>query len=179
MNMPCRCDGYEISEAQQKNETIKSLRNELDRLTQFCCYLSGVVEQYTDNLVAINRADLIQQLDDRYKDWLIKHNIDDIKRTLLSVQANYKQFYDGIISDEEIRERCRDDFIQQAIIVHPLSNWHRTVYFDRIWNSDLFKNFCKKYKDTYTKNKANAKNKAREQIKELQKQIEELSKILD
>ena len=177
--MPCSCDGYEISEVQQKNKTIKSLRDELDRLTQFCCYLSGVVEQYTNNLVAINRADLIQQLDDRYKDWLFKHNIADVKRTLSSIQASYKQFYDGLISDEEIRERCRDDFIQQAITVHPLSNWHQTVYFDRIWNSDLFKNFCEKYKDTYAKNKVDAKNKAREQIKEMQKQIQKLSKILD
>lgn len=135
--MPC-CDMspyYDqptTTHAAKNSKQVDSLRKELaslgkkynelkkraDNLTQLLCYACGT-------LIPVHGE---QDLDSCLTDWWHAHDEWDFKRTL---DALKKKFGNGSATKEKIRMW----FIRQAEDVHPLSNYHRGEYFDRVYDA--------------------------------------------
>lgn len=133
--MPC-CDPYPYydqpttSYATSNSRQVSSLKKELadlgkkynelkaraDKLTQLLCYACGT-------LVSIHGE---QDLDGRLTDWWHEHNEWDFNRTLETMKKKFK-------TTAVDKKTAKIWFIDQAISVHPLSNYHCSDYFDEIW----------------------------------------------
>lgn len=159
--MPCRCD-YEDLPSTTKNRVVyedkykrmcADLKSKADQATQLLCYLCGVVREHPE---------LVASLDIRLKNWLVDHDSFDKKRTFEVLKGKYGGEPLGVLKNPNFIETARKNFIGEAEKVHPLSKWHRTVYFDKLWNQLI---------DTKTE-------EITTEIQKLEKQLEELKAIV-
>ena len=135
--MPCRSDFEPISSHPTYKETklqnrvedlckdLKTAKGLADEATQLLCYLCGVVREQTS---------ILDYVDVRLQNWLKKHDEFDENRTLTELMKRYKAISVEMLLNDRVKENALKEFIGKAEKIHPLSNWHRTVYFDKLWN---------------------------------------------
>ena len=167
--MPCRCDfepsyyhrsdTQKVSELQERVDTLrkdcKNLQKLADEATQLLCYLCGVVRPI--------EATISEKLDPRLKEWLKKHDEFDEKRTLTELMKHHAHFSLSSLQEFTVKENARKGFIGKAEKIHPLSVYHRTEYFDKLWNMLI------------EKRKENTKKEEKlKEIAELKKRLTEL-----
>ena len=137
--MPCRCD-FEYYEPPRNvhkntcdNKTIEKLKNELlnigkkyndlkgeaDRATQLLCYTCGTL---------IDR-DNMSGLDERLIKWWKDHNDWDKRRTL----ETFKNQFGSNPDQHPTKDVAYEWFVKQAEDVHPLSDYHKNVFFPEVW----------------------------------------------
>lgn len=113
-----------------ENKTIDNLRAKIDalgkryndlhettdKLTQLLCYACGTL---------VDRK-ILPELDERLIEWWNEHDAWDFNRTLQTLKKMYgeKLVYEG---------DARRYFIETAEAKHPLSKYHRTVYFNQVY----------------------------------------------
>lgn len=122
---------------ERENKTIDNLRAKIDTLgkqynelkkraddvTQLLCYACG-------NLMEFHNLFDGNSLDPRLIKWWKDHNAWDKQRTLETFK---KQF--GSNPDQRPDETVAYEwFVKQANDVHPLSNYHKNVFFEEVWN---------------------------------------------
>lgn len=145
--MPCRCDydeyvpssnvlknSNENNTIEKQKKTIENLRNELmklgktyndlkgeaDKVTQLLCYACGTL---------VGKDFMSGLVDNRLIEWWKEHDAWDRHRTL---EMFKKQF--GSNPDQ-----CPDKtvaykwFVKQAEDVHPLSYYHKNIFFHDVW----------------------------------------------
>ena len=137
--MPCRCDYDDyvppsnVHKNTRDNKTIENLKNQLaslgktyndlkkecDTVTQLLCYACGYLVE----------SDIMPTLDERLIKWWKDHNAWDKRRTL-------KMFKDQFGSNPDQRPNkdvAFEWFVKQAEDVHPLSDYHKYVFFHDVW----------------------------------------------
>ena len=137
--MPCRCDFdvYEppknVIKVMHENKTVENLRNELrtlgktyadlkaddDRVTQLLCYACG----------SLIDKDLMSGLDERLIKWWKEHDIYDRFRTL----ENFKKHFMSNPDQHPDKTVAYKWFVKQAEDVHPLSDYHKNIFFHDVW----------------------------------------------
>ena len=137
--MPCRCDFeyYEpprnVHKNTRDNKTIENLKNEslkrgkayndlkkeADRVTQLLCYACGTL---------IDR-DNMSGLDERLINWWKDHNAWDKRRTL----GTFKNQFGSNPDQCPNKDAAFEWFVKQAEDVHPLSDYHKNVFFPEVW----------------------------------------------
>lgn len=119
-------------EKKDENKKIENLRAELaalgktyndlhetaDKLTQLLCYACGTL---------VDRH-IMPELDERLMKWWNEHVEWDFNRTLQTMKKMYgeNKVYEG---------DARRYFIEIAEAKHPLSNYHRGEYFNRVYDA--------------------------------------------
>ena len=142
--MPCRSnyDDYDYQALNNnvhkstntlENKTIENLRNELitlgkkynylkkdtDKLTQFLCYTCGILMD----------CDNMYELDNRLIKWWKDHNDWDKHRTL----ETFKNQFGSNPDQRPTKDAAFEWFVKQAEDVHPLSDYHKYVFFHDVW----------------------------------------------
>ena len=137
--MPCRCDFdvYEppknVLKVMHENKTVENLRDELralgktyndlkkddDRVTQLLCYACGTL---------VDR-DNMSGLDERLIKWWKDHNAWDRHRTL----ETFKNQFGSNPDQRPNKDVAFEWFVKQAEDVHPLSDYHKYVFFHDVW----------------------------------------------
>ena len=115
------------------NKTIENLKNELlklsktyndlkkdtDKLTQLLCYTCGTLVD-RDNMA---------RLDERLIKWWKDHSAWDKKRTLNTLKNRF-----GSNPDQRpTKDAAYKWFVKQAEDIHPLSDYHKNVFFPEVW----------------------------------------------
>ena len=138
--MPCRCDydDYVPPSNVHKNtsdsKTIENLKNELlntgkkyndikgetDKATQLLCYTCGTL---------VDRG-IMSGLDERLIKWWKDHNAWDKRRTLDTFKNQFGSNPDQCPNKDVVFEW----FVKQAEDVHPLSDYHKYVFFHDVWD---------------------------------------------
>ena len=137
--MPCRCDYDDyvppsnVHTSMHENKTIENLRDELmtlgkkyndlkgeaDKVTQLLCYTCGTL---------IDR-DNMSGLDERLIKWWKDHNDWDKHRTL----EMFKKQFGSNPDQRPNKDVAFEWFVKQAEDVHPLSDYHKYVFFPEVW----------------------------------------------
>ena len=138
--MPCRCD-FEYYEPPKnvykntcdnktienlKNESLKlgkaynNLKKEADRVTQMLCYACGTLVD-RDNMAG---------LDERLIKWWKDHNAWDKRRTL----DMFKSQFGSNPDQRPNKDATFEWFVKQAEDAHPLSDYHKYVFFHDVWD---------------------------------------------
>ena len=137
--MPCRCDYDDyvppsnVHKSMHENKTIENLRNELmtlgkkyndlkgeaDKVTQLLCYTCGTL---------VDR-DNMSGLDERLIKWWKDHNAWDRNRTL----EMFKKQFGSNPDQRPNKDVAFEWFVKQAEDVHPLSDYHKHVFFHDVW----------------------------------------------
>ena len=138
--MPCHCDFdvYEppknVLKVLHENKTVENLRDELralgktyndlkkddDRVTQLLCYACGTLAD-RDNMAG---------LDERLIKWWKGHNDWDRNRTL----ETFKNQFGSNPDQHPDKTVAYEWFVKQAEDVHPLSDYHKNVFFHDVWD---------------------------------------------
>ena len=138
--MPCRCDYDDyvppsnVHKNIRDNKTIEKLKNELlnlgkkyndikgedDKVTQLLCYACGTL---------VDR-DNMSGLDERLIKWWKDHNAWDKKRTL----DMFKNQFGSNPDQHPTKDVAFEWFVKQAEDVHPLSDYHKFVFFHAVWD---------------------------------------------
>ena len=145
--MPCRCDfdDYtpprnvlknmnENNTIEKQKKTIENLRNELmkrgktyndlkgeaDRVTQLLCYVCGSM---------IYKNNDLSELDERLVKWWKEHDIYDRFRTLENFKKHFMSNPDQCPTKDDVYKW----FVKQAEDVHPLSDYHKNIFFHDVW----------------------------------------------
>ena len=137
--MPCRCDYDDyvppsnVHKNTCDNKTIEKLKNELlnigktyndlkgeaDRVTQLLCYMCGTLA---------DRGNM-SGLDERLIKWWKDHNAWDKRRTL----DTFKNQFGSNPDQHPTKDVAYEWFVKQAEDVHPLSDYHKNVFFPEVW----------------------------------------------
>ena len=137
--MPCRCDYDDyvppsnVHKSMHENKTIENLRNELmtlgktyndlkgeaDKVTQLLCYTCGI-------LMGKNN---MCELDNRLIKWWKGHNDWDKHRTL----ETFKKEFGSNPDQRPDKTTVYKWFVRQAEDVHPLSDYHKNIFFHDVW----------------------------------------------
>ena len=145
--MPCRCDfdDYvpprnvlknmnENNTIEKQKKTIENLRNELvtlgktyndlkgeaDKVTQLLCYVCGSI---------IYKPGGMSELDDRLVRWWKEHDAWDKHRTL----ETFKKEFGSNPDQHPDKTVAYEWFVKQAEDVHPLSDYHKNIFFHDVW----------------------------------------------
>lgn len=145
--MPCRCDfdDYPVSRnilktmnennnIVRENKTIENLRNELmklgktyndlkkdaDKVTQLLCYVCGSI---------IYNHGSLSEFDDRLARWWKEHDAWDKHRTL----DTFKRQFGSNPDQHPDKTVVYEWFVKQAEDVHPLSDYHKNIFFHDVW----------------------------------------------
>ena len=142
--MPCRCDFDEYVPKPPKkvkdkntsqNKIIENLKNQLaalgktyndlkaddDRVTQLLCYVCGSL---------IYKNGDLSGFDDRLLKWWLEHDAWDKHRTLDTFKRQFGSNPDQL-PDKTVAYKW---FVKQAEDVHPLSDYHKYVFFHDVWD---------------------------------------------
>lgn len=104
-------------------KAYNDLKKDADKLTQLLCYACGNLMDFYDLFNG-------ESLDPRFINWWKDHNVWDKHRTL---EAFKKQF--GSNPDQRPDETVVYEwFVKQADDVHPLSDYHKNVFFPEVWS---------------------------------------------
>lgn len=135
--MPCSgCgdDYYENDSKIEDNNTLAKYKQEIDKLTQMLCYVCGDILTF----IKINNSFNSFENNKKLSDWWLKHS--GIDRDRLS-----NEMYQYMLSNIDnpavfgYKDRCIQKFINKATSVHPVSTWHRTVFFQQCYEIALAK----------------------------------------
>ena len=147
--MPCRCDFDEYvpkpprnvlknmnenNTIEKQKKTIENLRNELmklgktyndlkgeaDKVTQLLCYVCGSI---------IYNHGSLSEFDDRLARWWKEHDAWDKHRTL----DTFKRQFGSNPDQHPDKTVAYEWFVKQAEDVHPLSDYHKNVFFHDVW----------------------------------------------
>ena len=136
MSYRCDFEFYEPPRNVRKNtcdnKTIEKLKNELlklgkkyndlksgDEVTQLLCYACGTL---------VDR-DNMSGLDERLIKWWKDHNAWDKRRTL----DTFKNQFGSNPDQHPTKDVAYEWFVKQAEDVHPLSDYHKNVFFPEVW----------------------------------------------
>lgn len=139
--MPCRCDFdvYEppknVLKVMHENKSVENLRNELralgkayndlkaddDRVTQLLCYVCGSM---------IYKNNDLSEFDDRLIRWWKEHDAWDKHRTL----DTFKRQFGSNPDQHPDKTVAYKWFVKQAEDVHPLSDYHKNIFFHDVWD---------------------------------------------
>ena len=162
--MPCRGPSIEEikgMEAQQKAQ------QEIDKVTQYLCYVIGYIKEHDVNLIS--------GMDERVIDWADNHHKRDTERVhfemVTYVSSNYHDV--EILSDDY--EKLVNHFTQRAKDVHPVSPFH--VQWFRSLAADIVDvhNQCIKQRIEKLAKKENLKLSALKKLSEEEKRALGLS----
>ena len=136
--MPCRCDfeSYvpprNVLKNTCENKIVEILKNELlklgkkyndlksgDEVTQLLCYACGI----------LMGKDLMTWLDKRLIKWWKDHNDWDKRRTL----EMFKRQFGSNPDQHPNKDAVYEWFVKQAENVHPLSDYHKNIFFHDVW----------------------------------------------
>ena len=145
--MPCRCDFDEYvpprnvnktmnanNTIEKQKKTIENLRNELvklgktyndlkgeaDKVTQLLCYFCGT-------LIYKNKD--LSGFDNRLLNWWLDHDAWDKHRTL----DTFKRQFGSNPDQHPDKTVAYEWFVKQAEDVHPLSDYHKNIFFHDVW----------------------------------------------
>ena len=134
--MPCSCEGYEAYDAairandaakrakkdKENKEKIEALQNLADETMQMFCYACGLLREHKIIGFPVEEN---SKVDKRFISFVNKHDSIDVERTTKSM----KPFIEMGVKDPEV---LRTIFYSIANQVHPVSNWHKSEYFDSV-----------------------------------------------
>ena len=145
--MPCRCDYDEYvpprnvlknmnenNTIEKQKKTIENLRNQLvalgktyndlkgdaDRVTQLLCYVCGSM---------IYKNNDLSGFDERLHKWWLEHDAWDKHRTL----ETFKKEFGSNPDQHPDKTVAYEWFVKQAEDVHPLSDYHKNIFFHDVW----------------------------------------------
>lgn len=142
--MPCRCDYDEYVPKPPKtvkdknireNKIIENLKNQLaalgktyndlkheyDSVKQLLCYVCGSM---------IYKNNDLSELDERLVKWWKEHDIYDRFRTLENFKKHFMSNPDQCPTKDDVYKW----FVKQAEDVHPLSDYHKNIFFHDVWD---------------------------------------------
>jgi hypothetical protein len=117
--MPCRCDDYP-TDPTVPEVYYEKVRRELDRVTQFLCFMCGETE-YAHYFGS--KSDQAIDLPDRLQEWREKHQESDrirVARQMKKDLGGKRKYKDSATMAEA--------YIKKAEKVHPVSRFHKAWF---------------------------------------------------